>query len=73
MNASILTGMRCAMVILLITAGTKAVNIETVTVDNVGNPGELAGAGAGGDGTDRICGAGHTTTPIPEARLIATN
>jgi sulfatase modifying factor 1 len=31
--------------------------IDTVTVDNPGNPGELSGEGAGGSGPDRICGA----------------
>ena len=34
-----------------------AVVIETVPVGNVGNAGELSGAGAGGRGPDRICGA----------------
>ncbi|MGB2987354.1 MAG: IPTL-CTERM sorting domain-containing protein [Phycisphaerae bacterium] len=31
--------------------------IETVTVGNPGNAGELSGDGAGGDGPDRVCGA----------------
>ena len=31
--------------------------IETVTVGNLGNDGELSGEGAGGSGPDRICGA----------------
>ncbi|MHC4091184.1 MAG: SUMF1/EgtB/PvdO family nonheme iron enzyme [Planctomycetota bacterium] len=31
--------------------------IETVTVGNPGNAGELSGEGAGGQGPDRICGA----------------
>ena len=31
--------------------------IDTVPVGNPGNPGELSGAGAGGYGPDRICGA----------------
>jgi formylglycine-generating enzyme required for sulfatase activity len=35
----------------------QAVNIETVPVGNPGNAGELSGAGAGGLGRDRICGA----------------
>jgi len=33
------------------------VKIDTVTVGNPGNAGELSGAGAGGMGPDRICGA----------------
>jgi formylglycine-generating enzyme required for sulfatase activity len=37
-------------------AGAQVV-IETVTVDNPGNEGELSGEGAGGYGPDRICGA----------------
>ncbi len=31
--------------------------IETVTVGNAGNAGELSGEGVGGGGLDRICGA----------------
>ncbi len=31
--------------------------IETVTIGNPGNAGELSGTGAGGEGPDRICGA----------------
>ena len=34
-----------------------AVLIETVTIGNPGNAGELSGEGAGGHGPDRICGA----------------
>ena len=33
------------------------ITIETVPVGNTGNTGELSGPGAGGYGTDRICGA----------------
>jgi sulfatase modifying factor 1 len=36
---------------------TTTVVIETATVGNPGNPGELSGEGAGGYGPDRICGA----------------
>ena len=39
------------------TAALAAVNIETVPVGNLGNAGELSGAGAGGEGPDRVCGA----------------
>ncbi len=36
-------------------------SLETVTVGNPGNAGELSGSGAGGEGPDRICGAvGYT-------------
>lgn len=35
---------------------TADVIIETVTVGNPGNPGELSGQGAGGQGFDRVCG-----------------
>lgn len=31
--------------------------VETVPVGNPGNPGQLSGLGAGGAGTDRVCGA----------------
>jgi len=34
----------------------SGVVIETVTIGNPGNPGELSGAGAGGYGPDAICG-----------------
>lgn len=33
------------------------INIETVQVDNSGNPGQLSGVSAGGVGQDRICGS----------------
>ncbi|UCC30203.1 MAG: SUMF1/EgtB/PvdO family nonheme iron enzyme, partial [Phycisphaerales bacterium] len=47
-----------AAVVLACAAGAKAqVVIETVTVGNPGNDGELSGEGAGGWGPDRICGA----------------
>lgn len=42
----------------LVTAQTWAsIVIETVPVGNPGNAGELSGVGAGGYGSDRICGA----------------
>ncbi len=37
-------------------AAQAAITIETVPVGNAGNAGELSGAGAGGFGSDRICG-----------------
>lgn len=39
------------------TGALADVVIDTVTVGNPGNAGELSGAGAGGYGPDRICGA----------------
>ena len=43
---------------LLVAGATQAeVVIDTVTVGNPGNAGELAGVGAGGHGDNRICGA----------------
>ena len=44
-------------VVLACSGGVQATGIETVTVGNPGNAGELSGAGAGGFGPDRICGA----------------
>ena len=55
--------MRSSVLIALSVAGflcgtaQAAVIIETVTVGNPGNAGELSGSGAGGSGPDRICGA----------------
>ena len=37
--------------------GPGLTNLETVAVGDLGNAGELSGAGAGGYGPDRICGA----------------
>jgi len=47
------------MMMMLLTAGAvhADITIETVPVGNTGNTGELSGAGAGGYGPDRICGA----------------
>ena len=44
-------------VLLACVSSVQAVDIDTVTVGNPGNPGELSGEGAGGYGPDRICGA----------------
>ena len=50
-----------AIALILACTLAQAVNIETVPVGDPGNAGELSGAGAGGVGPDRICGAvGHT-------------
>jgi formylglycine-generating enzyme required for sulfatase activity len=47
-----------ALAVCACAAGARAqVTIETVTVGNPGNTGELSGAGAGGYGPDRVCGA----------------
>jgi len=46
-----------AAVALAAGAVQAAITIETVTVGDPGNVGELSGAGAGGWGPDRICGA----------------
>jgi len=44
-----------AVVVCACAAGARAqVTIDTVTVGNPGNAGELSGAGAGGYGSDRI-------------------
>ena len=53
---------RAAIILLVVlgACGTGAqadVVIETVTVGNPGNAGELSGTGAGGAGPDRVCGA----------------
>jgi hypothetical protein len=37
--------------------GIGYTNLETVTVGDPGNTGELSGSGAGGYGNDRICGS----------------
>ncbi|MGD2110789.1 MAG: SUMF1/EgtB/PvdO family nonheme iron enzyme, partial [Phycisphaerae bacterium] len=46
-----------AAVVLACVAAAQAVEIQTVSVGNSGNEGELSGTGAGGFGPDRICGA----------------
>ena len=48
----------CATVVCAgLVSAASAVVIETVPVGNPGNAGELSGNGAGGYGSDRICGA----------------
>ena len=46
-----------AVVVACISGVQAEVVIDTVPVGNPGNAGELSGAGAGGWGPDRICGA----------------
>jgi sulfatase modifying factor 1 len=46
-----------AAMMMLAVGAVQAITIDTVTVGNPGNAGELSGAGAGGYGPDRICGA----------------
>ena len=50
-------GLMVAFLVVAASAAQATVNIETVPVGNTGNTGELSGAGAGGYGPDRICGA----------------
>ncbi|MFH1418452.1 MAG: SUMF1/EgtB/PvdO family nonheme iron enzyme [Planctomycetota bacterium] len=48
-----------AAAVLVCASGARAdfAFMDTVSVGNVGNAGELSGVGAGGSGEDRICGA----------------
>jgi len=53
-----MTGMAVAAIVCLAVGMAQAdITIDTVRVGNANNTGELSGAGAGGYGTDRICGA----------------
>ncbi len=52
-------------------AASADVMIDTVTVGNPGNAGELSGNGAGGSGTDRICGAVDYTYNIGKYEVTA--
>jgi len=45
-----------AAILILAVELPAQVVIETVTVGDPGNPGELSGEGAGGVGPNRICG-----------------
>lgn len=51
--------------------GTGFTNLETVTVGDPGNTGELSGKGAGGIGPDRICGAVGYTYNIGKYEVTA--
>ena len=58
----------------LLSLGTAAqanIAIDTVAVGNPGNTGELSGAGAGGYGPDRICGAVDYTYNIGTYEVTA--
>ncbi|HEY4761696.1 MAG TPA: SUMF1/EgtB/PvdO family nonheme iron enzyme, partial [Thermoguttaceae bacterium] len=46
-----------AVALAAYTLAAQAVTIDLVSVGNPGNAGELSGAGAGGYGANRICGA----------------
>jgi formylglycine-generating enzyme required for sulfatase activity len=50
---------------------TGLASLETVHVGNIGNTGELSGAGAGGYGPDRICGAVDYTYNIGKYEVTA--
>ena len=45
------------LMLLGLSIAAQAITIDTVTVGNAGNAGQLSGQGAGGYGTDRICGS----------------
>jgi len=62
-----------AVAALLLAAGAvrAAITIETVTVGNPDNVGELSGEGAGGYGPDRICGAVSYTYNIGKYEVTA--
>ncbi len=62
-----------AAAFLVCGSGVRAdwVDIETVTVGNPGNAGELSGEGAGGWGPDRICGAVDYTHNIGKYEVTA--
>ncbi len=66
----------CVLFALLLAAvcasvGQAEVVIETVTVGNAGNTGELSGEGAGGYGPDRICGAVDYVYSIGQYEITA--
>lgn len=48
-----------------------AITIDTVTVGNPGNVGQLSGAGAGGYGDDRVCGSVSYTYNIGKYEVTA--
>ena len=51
--------------------GAGFTNLETVTVGNAGNTGELSGSGSGGNGPDRICGSVGYTYNIGKYEVTA--
>jgi len=70
MNAS-RTWVSVFVVVGLLAGTASAVNIAAVPVGNAGNAGELSGAGAGGYGPDRICGAVDYTYNIGKYEVTA--
>jgi len=60
-----------AMVLLAAGAVQATITIDTVPVGNPGNAGELSGAGAGGVGINRICGAVAYTFNIGKFEVTA--
>ncbi len=57
---------------MLLGAGAAmGANVEVVPVGNPHNAGELSGAGAGGDGPDRVCGAVDYTYNIGKYEVTA--
>ncbi len=62
-KARILTVIVCVMAVVNVASAdlVQGINIDFVTIGNAGNGGELSGAGAGGFGPDRVCGAVNYT------------
>jgi len=56
--------MVAGMVLVSCSAAQAQVNMVYITVGDPGNVGELSGAGAGGYGPDRVCGAVDYTYKI---------
>ncbi len=61
----------CLVLLAVLATTAQAVTIETVPVGNLGNAGELSGAGVGGYGPDRICGAVDYTYNIGKYEVTA--
>jgi len=57
MKAKTMAVAAVAASLLAASTGMADITIDTVSVRNPGNAGELSGSGAGGAGSDRICGA----------------
>jgi formylglycine-generating enzyme required for sulfatase activity len=60
-----------SLVLTVVTSVRAEVIIETVTVGNPGNDGELSGEGAGGYGPDCVCGAVDYTFKIGKYEVTA--
>jgi len=65
------TFLSVAVFVGLVAGTAVAVDVETVTVGNPGNAGELSGSGAGGYGDDRICGSVGYTYNIGKYEVTA--